>query len=378
MANLPASSPVQVMDWRSRLAQGNTTAQTRQVTPEETVAHQLNRLTASGSQYLTQAQDRARNEAAARGMMMSSTAVGAGTRAAIDAGLPIASQDATTYGRTASENMAATNADRLADQQMWGQLTGQEVGIRANLDESERARGFTANENLTQRTWQTGERLGSQQFQTGERIGAQQFQTSERLGTQAFTTSERLGTQQFTAQQTARQQAWQGAQNDAQRLHEQSLEEARIAHDAAMRLLDRNAATTQQDKQLFQQRFLEFQSAMNNQNAMLSQAISSIFNNPNLTAAQQLAAVQNARATYQSMFNSWAQAMSAGVPQIYANPYTMPQAAGQQVVSTGGNTPATPVYTLPPISTGTPAPTPVTGTTGGSTAPWRNILSNMR
>lgn len=287
---LPTASPVQVMDWRGRLLEGNTSAQTRSVGRNELVSHQLNDLIASNSQYIQQARDRAANEASARGMLMSSVAIGNSQRAAIDAALPIASQDATTYGRTASENMAAVNQDRLADQSMWGQLTGQEVGIRANLDESERARGFTARENALNRN----------------------FQSFERQATQA----------------------WQEAQNNTQRQHELAYLEHQQAYDAGQRLLDRNFNGAQADKQFLQQRFQMYAQSMENQNKMLADTIASIYNNPNLNASQQAAAVANARQIYQSLFTSYAQALSGGLPQIFWQPYPMP--APSQAPPPGG------------------------------------------
>lgn len=273
------ASPISVMDWRSRLAQGDENAVNRTVGANETVAHQMDQLADSGSRYINQARDHAREEASARGMMMSSTAVGAGERAAIDASLPIAQQDAQTYGRTASENMAATNADRMQDQSVWGQLTGQEVGIKANLDESERARGFSALENQRNRQ---------------------------------FTEHERVSTQN-----------WQTAQNNAGLQQQLRQQEIQIAHDAAMQSLNRSTQLTMQDKQYLQERFNQYQTAMNNQSALLSQTIASIYNNPNLNATQQAAAVANAQAVYQSIFKSYAAAMSGGLPQIFYQPYPM-------------------------------------------------------
>lgn len=298
---LPTNSPIAIMDWRSRLREGNTDAMTRQVGDNELVANQLNALTATNSRYLQQARDRANNEASARGMLMSSVAIGNSQRAAIDAAMPIAQADAATYGRTASENMAAVNQDRLADQNMWGQLTGQEVGIRANLDESERARGFTARENALGRNFQSFERVSGQQWQSGENSLNRQWQQQE----------------------NALQRAWQGAQNDTQRQHELTIEEQRRAHEAAQRELDRNFTGSQNERQFAQQRFLSYAQMMENQNKMLADTISAIYNNPNLNAAQQAAAVQNARAMYQSLFTSYANAMSGGVPQIFWNPYPM-------------------------------------------------------
>lgn len=309
---LPSASPISIMDWQGQLRHGNMQAQTRQVGQNELVSHQLGQLIGSDSQYIRQAEDRARNEASSRGMMMSTMAAGAGRRAAIDAALPIASQDATTYGRTASENMAAQNADLLADQGLHGQLLGQAMGIRANLDESERARGFSARESDLGRQHQTSERLGTQSWQQN-----MQFMQNE----------------------------WQAAQNNTQRTHELLTLERQQAHDSAMRILDQNFQGSQLDKQLLQQRFLEFENAMQNQGSMLAQVIASIYNNPNLKAADQAAAVANARAVFQSIFTSYAQSLAGGLPPIFMQPYPMPPGTAPS--------PVTPV-TTPPVVTPPP------------------------
>lgn len=304
---LPASSPIQVEDWASKLAAGNTNAQTQQVQGDQLVSNQLNGLMREDSQYLRQARDHAMNAASGNGMLMSTMAAGASQRAAIDAAMPIAQADAARYGSVADQNMAATNTDRLADQSMYGQLLGQEVGINANLAESERARGFTARENDLQR-----------KFQTGERVGAQQFQQSMQ----------------------SMQNVWQAAQNNAQLKQQLTLQQMQEAHDAAQRALDRSFTGTQNDKQLAQQRFSEFETAMKNQSEMLSNTLSAIYSNPNLNASQQAQAAANARAMYQSLFNSYAHAMSGGVPQIFWNPY--PMAAGQSMPSPNINPPLPP------------------------------------
>lgn len=341
---LPTTSPIQMMDWEGKWREGNTSAMTRNVTNDELVKNQLNSLIASDSQYIRQAQDRARAEASSRGMMLSSMAAGAGQRAAIDAALPIASQDAATYGRTASENMAAVNNDRLADQGIWGNLTGQAMGIRANLDESERARGFTEREN--------------------ERLRA--FQSSERMASQAWQSGERAATQSWQQQMQQMNNEWQAAQNSTQRQHELLTLERQQAHDAAQRVLDQSFQGSQLDKQLLQQRFLEFENSMQNQSNQLAQVIASIYNNPNLKPADQAAAVNNARTVFQSLYTSYAQSMSGGVPPIFYNPYPMGGSQPSMGTGTGGTLPPTGT-TTPPLSGPTP-PLQVGGTTG-TTAP---------
>lgn len=310
---LPTASPVPIMDWRTKLAQGNTSAQTRQVGSNELVENRLNGLTDGDSRYLQIARDNATTAASGRGMLMSSMAGGNAERAAIEAGMPIAQADAASFGRVADANMAAINADRLADQQMYGNLTGQEVGIRANLDEAERGRGFTARENLLGR-----------QFQTGERLGAE---------------------------------AYQNTQNNLQRQHEVRLQETQRVFEASMKALDRDFTGSQNDKQLVQQRFLEFNKSMEQHNINLSNTLSAIYSNTALTAEQQAAAAANARAVHQSLFNSYAATMAGGVPQIFWNPYPMSSAP----------TSPTPPPPTPPPPPGGGAATPPPPTGAGQT-----------
>ena len=381
----PTSSPVQLLDWQSRLAGGNTSAQTRSVQGNELVANQLNKLTSSDSRYLQIARDNAMNQAGQRGMMLSTMAGGSAERAAIESGLPIAQADASTYGRTASENMAATNQDRLADQSMFGNLLGQEVGIRANLDEAERNRGWQSNESLLGRNWQTderlgqqgfqtgervatqgwqtGERLGQQGFQTGERIGQQNFQTGERVATQGFQTGERVGQQNFQTGEREATQGYNAGQNDLQRGHEFRMQETKNIFESAMRELDRDSSMTQLDKQLTQQRFLDFNNSMRGFNENLTQTLTAIYNNPNLSSSEQAAAARNAQSVHASLFNSYAATMSSGVPKIFWSPFEM-----QQPVSTGGNQPPSVVGGgFGGGGTVVPPPTTPTGTTTPST-----------
>lgn len=298
--NKVSTNPVQLMNWDSKLQQGNTNAQTRTVEGNQTVQQQLNDLTSSNSKYIRNAGIASNAQSAEKGMLMSSTAAGAARRAAIDAALPIAQQDANTYAQTAKDNMDATNADRLADQQMYGNLVGQEVGIRANLDEAERGREFTSQQQDKQN-----------QFNTGEREQSQQWQGSE----------NQLNRDLELAKQTS-DQVWQ------------SMEQA----------LTRNSNMTQLDKQLLQERFKIFDSAMQNHQQNLAQTLASIYANTNLKPEQQAAAASNARATYESLMRSYAATMAAGVPEIYWDPYML------QGTSGGGGTttpPTTPPNTPP-------------------------------
>jgi primosomal protein N' len=76
---------------------------------KETVAGQMDTLLNAESPYLTRARTRAAQTANSRGLLNSSIAAGAGEAAAIDASLPIASQDASIYGTASRDNQAARN-----------------------------------------------------------------------------------------------------------------------------------------------------------------------------------------------------------------------------------------------------------------------------
>lgn len=82
----------------------------RAVATNETVAGQLGGLLNQESSYITRARTRAAQTANSRGLLNSSIAAGAGEAVAIDAALPIASQDAQTFTLASRDNQQAGNA----------------------------------------------------------------------------------------------------------------------------------------------------------------------------------------------------------------------------------------------------------------------------
>jgi hypothetical protein len=77
------------------------------VTPESTVAGQLTTLLSKDSDYIKQAEAKARIGANQLGLASSSMAEGAARGAAIERALPIAQQDAQTYGQAQQQQQAA-------------------------------------------------------------------------------------------------------------------------------------------------------------------------------------------------------------------------------------------------------------------------------
>jgi len=92
-------------------------ATTRQVQSDELVSEQLNSLLNKDSTFMQNALLRGRELAQDRGALSSSIFAGASQRAAVEAGVPIASANAQAYMQAASENMNALNQNTLARMQ---------------------------------------------------------------------------------------------------------------------------------------------------------------------------------------------------------------------------------------------------------------------
>lgn len=344
---------VQIMDWETKLQGGNTDALQREVQDNETVEKRLNDLTASNSKYIRNATTQANAQAADRGMLMSSVAAGAARRASIDAALPIAQQDANTYTQAARDNQAAVNADRLADQSMYGNLVGQEVGIRANLDEADRNRAWQSGENSAQRSWQSGENSADRASQASIAAANNRAQADMQAASLAFQ----------KASQDA-DMAWRSGENALEREQQLQTLQKQQTFDAFQSQLNRDFQLSENEKAQAQQRFLQFENTLNTYNSQLMGTLSSIYSNPNLTASQQTAAANNARALHASLYDSYAATMSGGVPDIYWEPYS--QASTQ--------TPATATQATAPITNPAASPSiPRTTNPKLMEAPWQDV-----
>jgi len=95
---------------------------TREVQREELVSEQLNDLLDADGAFIQNAVQRGREAAQDRGALSSSMFAGSSQRAAIEAGLPIASADAQAFITAASQNMAAVNQNTLAKMQSATQM----------------------------------------------------------------------------------------------------------------------------------------------------------------------------------------------------------------------------------------------------------------
>lgn len=88
------------------------------VTPEQLTSSNVSKIISQDSPLLQQAQARAAQKANARGLLNSSMAVTAGESALYDAALPIASADAATQERAATNTVNAQNTANLTNAQI--------------------------------------------------------------------------------------------------------------------------------------------------------------------------------------------------------------------------------------------------------------------
>jgi len=114
--------------------------QTRNVTPQQTVAGQIQGLLDTNSNYIQSARDRAQRAANARGLSNSSIAASAGEDSAYQAALPIATSDATAYRDADSYNAALYNQGLMYNtdalntaQQQRNQLNADKAAQQATL-----------------------------------------------------------------------------------------------------------------------------------------------------------------------------------------------------------------------------------------------------
>lgn len=102
----------------------------RRVGSNELVRNQMNGLMNAGGQYLSNARTRGVNEGSKRGLLNSSLSAASGEGAAINAALPIASQDASTY-RSA--------ADMESGNEQQSTITGAQIAAQERASAESRA-----------------------------------------------------------------------------------------------------------------------------------------------------------------------------------------------------------------------------------------------
>lgn len=147
--------------------------------PQDTVAGQMEGLLSKDNDYMKRAETRANHQMNSRGLLNSSMAVGASQAAAIDAALPIAQQDASTYFQQGRDNQNYTNQAA-----QWNAGTKTQVSL-ANADSANRFKladqGYQHNRGLQEQQFGFQTKLSDQQFGHQTQLADQQYQHNRGL-----------------------------------------------------------------------------------------------------------------------------------------------------------------------------------------------------
>jgi hypothetical protein len=256
------------------------------VQDNQLVSNQLTDLTSGNSKYIQDARQQGLEQAARSGLMTSSIAAGNSTRAAIQSALPIAQQDAARFGSVADQNMAATNTAGQFNAGSTLQASAADAGA-ANT-----AGQFNAQSNnqMTQVNLDAKNTAG--QFNANSQNNANQFNANSFNQAAAYNANASNEAGQFNV-----------GQLNSMGLSQQQLAEQQYQYDKTL--------NAQQSNQFFGSTFQREQ--------QLSTVLQSIYENPNLTSAQQQQAATNAKVVLQGLWDATNQTFQSGVPQIFTN-----------------------------------------------------------
>lgn len=111
----------------------NPQSTTWNVDPNQTVANQITGLLSSSNPYITNARAQGTQGAASRGFLNGSMAAGASENAAINAALPIATSDASTYARAGETNASNATQQEIEASRAQAQIGAAGIGANASM-----------------------------------------------------------------------------------------------------------------------------------------------------------------------------------------------------------------------------------------------------
>lgn len=190
---------------------GRVSFDTQALDPRSTVEGRMNSLMSRDSAYRQQAETQAKQASNARGLMNSSMAVTAGQSAALQAMLPIAQQDASTYFQNDQNNLAYTNEGRKLN-------AGTELDIaKTNAAADQRGQEFNAQQFAENEALNAGLRQEQSQFNTGQLNEAAKLNAGTALDIAKSNADADNRTSQFNAElgtQNSQFNAQQAQQNN--------------------------------------------------------------------------------------------------------------------------------------------------------------------
>lgn len=191
-APMPSTAPSPAPASSGMLAMPQAT--TTQWTPDEksTVAGQLKSITQAGSPLLDQAETAAKQQMNARGLLNSSIAITAGQDALYRAALPIAQQDAQTFGRAGEFNASAANSTSQFNTGVARDVGMQQAGFQQQTSERVASQDFQAKERALTEAG-VNNRFDREMAMRSEQFNVEQAAADRRLATQHSNELERMG-----------------------------------------------------------------------------------------------------------------------------------------------------------------------------------------
>lgn len=261
------------------------TADQRDVAPNATVRKQMEDLLSSDSKYLKTARHNADQASNSRGLLFSSMAAGAGEKAAIEAAMPIATQDASTYHNQSLTNQQAVNAER-----QYNAGNRQQMEL-ANMDSRNQADRFTAEQSNAMSQFNAGQRQQNSQFNADARNRAGEFNATNRQQMELANMDSTNQSRQFNANaememsQFNATQANNMAQNQWSQLSSQ-------AHEKVMKELDASSRERLIEFEKKWDRVIEQDKLVSTAYATAMQSLGTAMSNGQLSTEQQKRAAE--------------------------------------------------------------------------------------
>lgn len=215
----PAKGAAQGYTAQSSSASGYTGAQgdssnyiadQRQVGTQSTVKGQMEGLLSEGSRYLDIARQNSAQQANKRGLLNSTMAAGAGERAAIEAAMPIATQDASTYNNQSLTNQGAVNTER-----QYNAGNDQQMAL-ANMQSRNQADQFTAGQEQQNSQFNAASQNDASQFTAQQQNAMEQANMQSENQAGQFNAQAEMQASEFNAAQANEMLQQQWSQESAQ------------------------------------------------------------------------------------------------------------------------------------------------------------------
>jgi hypothetical protein len=337
------------------------------VDANQTVAGQLDGILAANNPLMQRAQTRANQDMAARGLLNSSMAVGAGQAALYDAALPIAQADAGTFGAAAKTNAGEANTTARFNTDAVntaGRFNAGEANTMTGANVAAQNQQVLANQAATNRAGEYSANATNQASEFSAAAGNQQTLANQQAAQQAnqFNAQQQAAAAQFEAETGFKSQL---ANQDA------GVKTALTQYDAALKMQMQNVdsatrvqlqAIDAETRQVLANTEAQFKQSLQSSAAMtqtyqdMVEGFTKIMQDPEMDGPNKIKAFENLTALYNNQLAVQEQISGLDLGQ-FISPSTFgvgPSAGNGGQVDVG------------PIMGGEPYVNPVTGVARGN------------